>query len=156
VQDRGTLRLLWITITISLTACGFLRPQHLAAWHTQAAWWTPACAALLALGLVVRLVAIVSLGKSFTANVTTHADQKLNQSGLFAVVRHPSYLGMEIIFLAIGLATRDWLCLALAVVPTTLALLRRIEVEELALRSAFGGAYDDYCQQTRRLIPGLY
>jgi len=82
--------------------------------------------------------------------------QKLNRSGLYRFVRHPSYLGLELIFLAFALHSRNWTCFAVVFIPPTLALLYRIHVEETALRLAFGADYDDYSSNTKRLIPGIY
>ena len=156
LQDRGTQVLLWAVIALSLTASGFLRYRHLAPMHAADAWLKPAALAVLVLGLSIRVVAIRTLGRAFSANVATWSDQQLQRSGLYRVVRHPSYLGMVLIFLAIGLHTNDWVCLAVTLAPTTLALLYRIHVEEQALRGLFGAAYGEYSRTTRRLIPGIY
>jgi protein-S-isoprenylcysteine O-methyltransferase Ste14 len=155
-KDRGTQLLLWAVIVLSLTANGFLRHLALAPMHASESWMKPAALAVLAVGLVVRVAAIVTLGRAFSANVATRSDQQLQRAGLYKIVRHPSYLGMEIIFLAIGLHTMDWVCLAVALVPTTLAVLRRIGVEEEALRGLFGAEYEEYSRTTKRLIPGIY
>jgi protein-S-isoprenylcysteine O-methyltransferase Ste14 len=71
-------------------------------------------------------------------------------------VRHPSYLGLEICFLAVGLHTGNWACLALMLIAPTLAVLYRIHIEEQALLGAFGAEYADYSRTTKRLIPGVY
>jgi protein-S-isoprenylcysteine O-methyltransferase Ste14 len=102
------------------------------------------------------MTAILTLGRSFTANVATHAAQSLQRSGLYSIVRHPSYLGMEIIFLAVGIHSRNWICLAVCVIPPTLAVLYRIHVEEIALRGLFGDEYIAYSRTVKKLIPGLY
>lgn len=155
VHDRGTQLLLWVVIALSLTACGWLR--HLLPPDLPGGPWLRASSvALLATGLVVRIAAIITLGRSFTANVATRSTQTIQRRGLYSIVRHPSYLGMEIIFFAIGLHSRNWLALLVAFVPPTVAVLVRIHVEEQALLSAFGGAYADYSRTTKRLLPGLY
>jgi protein-S-isoprenylcysteine O-methyltransferase Ste14 len=59
-------------------------------------------------------------------------------------------------FLAIGLQTRNWASLIAILVPTTLALLYRIHVEETALLAHFGNDYATYSQETKHLIPGVY
>jgi protein-S-isoprenylcysteine O-methyltransferase Ste14 len=156
IQDQGTQVLLWVVIILSLTASGWMRHLKLADMHLAESWLRPATVALLAAGLVVRVTAILTLGKWFTANVATHASQTIQRAGLYRVVRHPSYLGMEIIFLAIGLHAHDWACLAAAFIPPTLAVLFRIHVEEAALLGAFGEEYADYMRTTKRLIPGVY
>jgi len=43
-----------------------------------------------------------------------------------------------------------------AIVPTTAALIYRIQVEEMALREAFGEEYVRYSRVTKRLVPGVY
>jgi len=156
VQDQGTQVMLWAVIILSLTASGWMRHLKLADMHIAESWLRPASVALLAAGLVVRVTAILTLGKWFTANVATHAAQRIQRAGLYRLVRHPSYLGMEIIFLAIGLHTHDWACLAATFIPPTLAVLYRIYVEEAALLGAFGEEYADYMRTTKRLIPGVY
>jgi protein-S-isoprenylcysteine O-methyltransferase Ste14 len=156
VQDRGTQILLWVIIVLSLTLSGFLRALLPAGFRWHIHWLNLLSVVLFVLGLSVRIAAILTLGHSFTANVVTRPDQKLNRSGLYRIVRHPSYLGMEIILMAIGLHSGGWLTMITAFVPPTLAVLYRIRVEEAALMGAFGNEYEAYRQATKRLIPGLY
>lgn len=156
VQDRGSQILLWVVIVLSLTLAGFLRallPPGFR-WHIHSL--SLVTVMLLILGLSLRIAAILTLGRSFTANVVTHPGQKLNRSGLYKIVRHPSHLGMEIIFLAIALRSGAWPALMMDLVPPTLALLYRIRVEEAALMGAFGNEYAEYRRATKRLIPGLF
>jgi protein-S-isoprenylcysteine O-methyltransferase Ste14 len=155
-KDRGSKLVLWVTIAGSLTVSGFLRARGVAPMPAPEDALKVAAILTMVAGLVLRLTAILSLGSSFTGEVATRSDQRLYRGGLYGVVRHPSYLGMLIIFLAIGVHARDWVCLAAVLVPTTVALLYRIQVEETALRGLFGSAYDDYSRTTRRLIPGIY
>jgi protein-S-isoprenylcysteine O-methyltransferase Ste14 len=156
VQDRGSLALLWITIMTSLTLGMWLGAIYKPAAMHGAGWLSLPVVALLALGLVIRWSAIYTLGRSFSANVAIHATQKLNRSGLFRAMRHPSYTGMLLIFIAMGLSTRNWLGLALIVIPPMAALIYRIHIEEAALTRAFGQEYIDYSRTTRRLLPGIY
>jgi protein-S-isoprenylcysteine O-methyltransferase Ste14 len=112
---------------------------------------------LLAVALVIRWTAIAKLGRWFSANVAIRDKQSLQTTGIFSVVRHPSYTGLMLVFFAIALHTRNWLSFAIIFVPCASALLYRINVEESALRSAFGPAYAAYSQQTpKRLVPGIY
>jgi hypothetical protein len=50
----------------------------------------------------------------------------------------------------------NWISFVVAVVPTTAALIYRIQVEEQALQEAFGEEYAQYSQVTKRLVPGVY
>ena len=156
VQDRGSMLLLWIAIFASITACEWIRALVPAARLHSADWLKPFSLALFLAGLAIRLTAIFTLGKSFSVNVAIRAEQTVQRTGLYRIVRHPSYLGLLIIFCAIGLQTRNWASLIAVLVPTTAALLYRIHVEESALLAHFGNDYAAYSQTTKRLIPGVY
>ena len=156
IQDRGTQIILWVVIVASLRTDEWMHkffPVDMPGSHS---WLLPAAFAILILGLGVRAVAIVTLGRAFSANVAMHADQRLQRTGLYRLVRHPSYLGLELIFLALALHARTWACFAVVLVPPTLAVLYRIHVEETALRLAFGADYEHYSRTTKRLIPGVF
>jgi protein-S-isoprenylcysteine O-methyltransferase Ste14 len=156
IQDRGTQIVLWVVIVASFTLDGWMHSFLPADMPGSHSWLRPAALGILILGLVIRAAAIVTLGKAFSANVVMHVGQRLQRSGLYRLVRHPSYLGLELIFLAYALHTRTWACFAVVLVPPTLAVLYRIHVEEAALRLAFGADYEDYIRSTKRLIPGVY
>ena len=155
-RDRGSLILLWVVIFSSMTAGIWYSESHPHNLFGSSPAVRPVALAILILGLVIRWTAIYTLGKSFSSNVAILDSQKLNRSGLYRFVRHPSYLGLLLIFLAVALHTRNWLSLAIIFIPCTAVLLYRIHVEEAALRQAFGVDYADYAKSTSRLLPGLY
>jgi len=159
-HDRGSQFILWIVICAANTLCFVTagnRAPSLFGGTVEAIFYLRSAALLIfILGLIVRWVAILNLGRAFSANVAIRDDQQLRTTGFYAVVRHPSYLGMEIIFLAIGLYAGNRLALAIMLIPTTAALLYRIHVEEIALRAAFGQQYVDYSTKTKRLVPAIY
>jgi protein-S-isoprenylcysteine O-methyltransferase Ste14 len=155
IRDRGTQFILWGVIFGSIFALDWVGPhfpREIAAGHRLKLL----AVVVMMCGLAVRIVAIVTLGRSFTVNVATHPSQTLQRSGLYRIVRHPSYLGLEICFLAVGLHTGNWACLALMLIAPTLAVLYRIHVEEQALLGVFGDEYAEYRRTTKRLIPGVY
>jgi protein-S-isoprenylcysteine O-methyltransferase Ste14 len=156
IQDRGTQIILWIVIIASISSEEWMHKLFAIDMPGSYSWLRPTAFGILVVGLGVRAVAIVTLGRAFSANVALRAGQRLQRSGLYALVRHPSYLGLELIFLAFALHARIWACFAVVLVPTTLTLLYRIHVEEVALRAAFGAEYEDYSRSTKRLIPGVY
>jgi protein-S-isoprenylcysteine O-methyltransferase Ste14 len=156
VQDRGTQVLLWIVIFASLNIVGWMHKFFPVDMPGSYSWLRPVAFGILILGLGIRATAVFTLGRAFSANVAMLPGQRLQRSGLYALVRHPSYLGLELIFLAFALHARTWACFAVVLVPPTLAVLFRIHVEEGALRMAFGANYEDYSRSTKRLIPGIY
>jgi protein-S-isoprenylcysteine O-methyltransferase Ste14 len=156
ISDRGSLRVLWITIMSSITVGMGIGAAYAPTRIHNAPWLGPVAIALMALGLIIRWTAITTLGRAFSANVAIHATQTLTRTGVFRFARHPSYTGMVLIFIAMGLSTRNWLGLAIILLPPIAALLYRIHVEEAALTAAFGPDYLDYARSTKRLFPGIY
>ena len=95
------------------------------------------------------------LGHRFSGLVAIQPGHTLVTSGIYSVIRHPSYLGLLVNSLGWGLAFRSGvgvLLTALTIPP----LLARIHAEERLLRTQFGSEYDAYRARTSRLIPGLY
>ena len=156
VRDRGSMLILWLTIVSSITAAEYARYLTPFPIFPGFHWLRLIAIPVIVFGIVVRWTAIFSLGKAFSANVAIRDTQSLYRTGLYSVVRHPSYSGMLLIFLAIAIADRNWLSAAIVLVFPAAALLYRIHVEEAALHHAFGAQYADYCRTTKRLIPGIY
>jgi len=156
VKDRGSLMVLLLTIFASVWGAmwyGDTRPHTMLA---GAEWLVVVAVVLMATGLAVRWTAIYTLGVSFSTNVAIHTTQTLRTHGLYRLVRHPSYSGMLLCFVSIGVYERNWISLAIMLIFPTAALFYRMHVEEMALRGAFGAQYVEYSRTTRRLIPGIY
>lgn len=156
VRDRGTFLLLWVVIVSSLTIGIWFGEVSTLGRIPHAEWMRVTGLILLVLGLILRWSAVLSLGKAFSSNVAIRDAQRVRTTGLYRWMRHPSYTGLILLFIAIGLHARNWIALLIIVIPPTFMLLRRIHVEEIALREHFGGEYIDYSQKTRRLFPGIY
>lgn len=111
---------------------------------------------LMATGISIRQWAIMVLGRFFTADVRVHTQQTVVERGPYHWVRHPSYSGMIVFFVGLGLALTNWLSLVvLALVPTG-GLLVRIRSEEKALLDGLGEPYRQYAAAHRRLFPGIW
>lgn len=110
----------------------------------------------LVLGIAIRLWAVATLRRQFTTVVAIVAQHRLVDSGPYRRVRHPAYLGLLLSLLGFGLASGNWVSLAVAVGLPLAAILYRIRVEERALLRHFGPAYAEYASRTKRLVPGIY
>ena len=110
---------------------------------------------LFALGGALRMWPVFVLGCRFSGLVAIQPGHTLVTSGLYGVIRHPSYLGLIINSLGWALAFRSGVGVLLAVL-TIPPLLARMQAEERLLRSQFGAEYDAYRARTSRLIPGIY
>jgi protein-S-isoprenylcysteine O-methyltransferase Ste14 len=110
---------------------------------------------LFAGGGGLRLWPVFVLGNRFSGLVAIQRDHRLVTTGIYAIVRHPSYLGMLISLLGWGLAFRSVAGIALAAL-TIVPVIARIDAEEALLSKTFGADYDDYRRRTARLLPGIY
>ena len=107
-------------------------------------------------GIWIRWTAVRTLGRLFTGFVAIKSDHRLVTSGIYRIVRHPSYTGLLVAHTGLGLSLASWVSLSMSTIPFVVATFYRMPVEESALRNAFGREYDDYARSTRRLVPWLY
>jgi protein-S-isoprenylcysteine O-methyltransferase Ste14 len=103
----------------------------------------------------LRVWPVFVLGNRFSGLVAIQPGHALVTSGVYGVIRHPSYLGLLINSFGWSLAFRSGIgmILTLLLIPP---LLARINAEENLLHGQFGDDYNAYCSQTWRLIPGIY
>jgi protein-S-isoprenylcysteine O-methyltransferase Ste14 len=151
-RDRGTRLVNFVVIVGTLVAAGVLtavRPLR-----------TPAPNGVMAAGVLVmwsglglRLWSISVLGQAFRTTVEVDPEQHVVRSGPYRLLRHPSYTGLLVIVAGFGLGLGDWLSLAVCLVVPSLAIVRRIRVEETEMVGVLGDAYRDYQSRTKRLIP---
>jgi protein-S-isoprenylcysteine O-methyltransferase len=156
VQDRGSLGLIWVVITASVTLAFSAARRYPAAGMGHFAALREWGIGLFVLGLALRWYSIIYLGRFFTVNVAIASDHRLIDTGPYRFVRHPSYSGALMAFLGLALCLGNWVSLVLIVVPVLLVFLRRVQVEEAVLLRAFGDRYRDYIRRSKRLIPAIY
>lgn len=152
-SDRGSLLLLWLVIGGGTFGASALR------WIARMP--NPRLAidigiALILAGIAIRAVAIATLWRYFSVDVTIRNDQQIVQHGIYAHLRHPAYTGSLLAFIGLGVAFGSWLSLAIVSVFAVAGMSYRIAVEERALTDHFGDAYRLYASRTKRLIPGIY
>lgn len=155
--DEKSLGTLWLTIIFAICAAEYVSMfTHFGHIYDpfQIYYWC-GCALMLG-GIALRLRAIYELRRFFTVHVSIADDHELIRTGLYARLRHPSYTGALVAFLGLALTMRSWIGLFIIMIPIKIAFLRRIRIEEAVLREKFGERYDEYCRQTRALIPGVY
>ncbi|MCW3087521.1 MAG: isoprenylcysteine carboxylmethyltransferase family protein [Sediminibacterium sp.] len=113
-------------------------------------------AALLLGGIGIRIWAIRTLGKHFTATVTLTDDHQLVKDGPYRWVRHPSYLGAFMALVGCPVFLNAHWAILIAVAAMTIAYYLRIGVEEKMLSAYFGQRYLDYKKDTKRIIPFIW
>jgi len=153
--DKGSFQIIWITIGIANTF-GLLAAIFLELPISQTLLVPFLGLALIVMGMIIRFVAIWTLGRFFTVDVTIRENHTIKQSGLYKIIRHPSYLGSLLSFIGYGLSLNNWVSLILISVLMTWAMLHRIAIEEKVMVKQFGEEYISYMKHSRRLIPWIY
>ena len=108
---------------------------------------------LMLTGIVFRQWAIRVLGRFFSTKVRIVSGHRIVMKGPYRFLRHPSYTGLLLILLGLGLASRTWLGTIIIVALFGLVMGYRIYVEENALKAEFGDEYVEYAKKTKRLLP---
>jgi protein-S-isoprenylcysteine O-methyltransferase Ste14 len=155
-EDRGNR---WVLLPIVLIG---LLNAYMPAYTDRVEFWTIDGDAVRWLGVLLftvggalRLWPVFVLGHRFSGLVAIQPGHTLVTTGIYRVIRHPSYLGLLVNSFGWVLAFRS----GVGVLLTTLIippLLVRIHAEEALLRTQFGGEYDAFRARTSRLIPWIY
>ncbi|WP_286946298.1 methyltransferase family protein [Acetobacterium sp. UBA5834] len=132
---------------------GFILPglDYRFHWSVVPLWLIFTSAVLALLGYL--FIFIVFRENMFaSAVIRVEREQKVIESGPYALVRHPMYTGMIVISLFLPLALGSYVAIVpmLLIVPM---LVLRIQKEEALLKDELKG-YDAYCKKVRyRLLP---
>jgi protein-S-isoprenylcysteine O-methyltransferase Ste14 len=120
--------------------------------------WLPAVAGIAVMwaGFALRAWAVRTLGRFFRVEVRVDSDQTLVDTGPYASLRHPSYTGLLVFYLGLGICLDSYLSVAAAVLLPLAAVVNRIAHEERTLRRDLGESYGVYSARTRRLVPGIW
>ena len=155
-EDRSNR---WVLVVFALIG---LLAGYLPAYTDRKEFWTLDGDTIRWLGVVLfaaggalRIWPVFVLGRRFSGLVAIQPGHTLVTSGIYGVIRHPSYLGLLVGSLGWGLAFRSGIGVLLAALMIP-PLLVRIRAEERLLQATFGAEYDAYRARTSRLIPGLY
>jgi protein-S-isoprenylcysteine O-methyltransferase Ste14 len=128
--------------------------DHRFEWSAMPTYAAIAGDALVALGMLI--IFFVFRENTFTAStIQVAAGHKVVSTGLYALVRHPMYVGGLIFIFGIPLALGSWWAM-LTFIPLTLLIVWRILDEERFLVKNLQG-YGEYRSAVKyRLIPFLW
>ena len=107
-------------------------------------------------GIIVRLMAVLTLKKAFTLNVQTTNEQYLVTTGIYHKVRNPAYTGSIMSLVGIALSLRNLFATVLVLLFSIICYSIRIYVEEAALRERFQDEFKEYATNTFRLFPYIW
>ena len=107
------------------------------------------------MGVLVRQYAIAILGRFFSLTLQIAEDHMVVEKGPYRLIRHPSYTGILITFIGLGLAVQSWGAVLVLLLFFGISFGYRMRVEERTLLSGLGRDYASYMKRTKRLIPFL-
>lgn len=117
--------------------------------------WLVAAAAVLQLVSYGLYAEVMRENAYLSRTVEIQENQKVIDTGLYGIVRHPMYLAVTLLFLTIPLVLGSWPCFVLFLCTPAL-LVVRIRNEEQVLERGLPG-YTEYQQRVRwRLIPFIW
>ena len=108
--------------------------------------------ALTAAGLLFAVWARQYLGSNWSGTVSIKKDHQLITNGPYALVRHPIYTGVLLALVGSAMAIGEWRAV-LAFALASLALWRKLRLEEDLMHQQFGETYQAYCRRVPALIP---
>ena len=93
--------------------------------------------------------------RSWRFRAAVEKGHELATGGPFRILRHPIYMGLNLLALGSALWVPTaivWAAFVLMAIGSDL----RARAEEILLKQAFDPAYGEYCARTRRFVPGIY
>lgn len=117
--------------------------------------WLVWAAAILQLASYSLYAEVLRENAYLSRTVEVQENQKVIDTGLYGIVRHPMYTATILLCLAIPLVLGSWICFALMLLYPAI-IVRRIHSEEEILEAGLAG-YTDYKKRVRwRLVPFLW
>lgn len=118
-------------------------------------WWAVAVAAVVLLVSYALYAEVMRENTYLSRTVEVQQHQKVVDTGLYGVVRHPMYAVTVWLFLSIPVVLGSWWAV-LCFLPYLAVIALRICDEEKVLRAGLAG-YEDYCRRVRwRLFPYIW
>lgn len=109
---------------------------------------------LVVIGIVVRGIAIKTLGEYFSSDVETWDNHSIVKVGIYKYIRHPAYSGNILQVIGFPLVLNSYLSLILSAI-TIIVFIWRIHVEEKFLVKHHP-EYKKYVAETKRILPKIW
>lgn len=105
-------------------------------------------------GIIVRALAIMHCGNSFSHYIEPERPQKLVTKGIYAWCRHPSYLGFILFVMGMQTILGNVAVYVLSMFILFRFFLTRIRLEEIVLvENLYPGQYETYQENVPALVP---
>ncbi|KAL7319736.1 hypothetical protein PS15m_002835 [Mucor circinelloides] len=151
-DDRGTTRLLLIMWFLALVISPLWILLTVAAMPLVFSW----------IGLSLILLAIALLRWTTYVNpfylraMATTDDHFICTEGPYKTIRHPGYLAFLLAWIGFGFMTNNWISFVMVTVLMLWGYLLRILAEEQMMLDRFGVDYQQYMNESYRLVPFIF
>lgn len=95
------------------------------------------------------------LGLNWSISLEVRKDHELIKHGVYRLIRHPMYASIWLWSFAQAMLLPNWLAGWVAIIPFAFLYFIRTPREERMMREFFGQEYEEYMQQTGRLLPRI-
>jgi len=106
-------------------------------------------------GLLICLYAQIKMGDSWRVGIDEKNSTKLVKTGLYRLIRNPTYLGLFILNAGVWIIWPTWTIFIFNLV-FIMMLEMQVRCEEDFLEKTFSDEYKEYKKQTKRYIPFIY
>ena len=149
-KERGSGRLISMSVILSFIVAYFFA---LSGITLMPSWVFFLGIIIMILGIIVRQWSIAVLGRFFSPTIGIQEGQKVVDRGPYRLVRHPSYTGILLILVGVGLAFQSLAAILVILLVFSVAYGHRMNEEEMVLTTELGDEYIKYTKRTKRLIP---
>lgn len=115
-------------------------------------WLRIAGAAVGIAGVIVFIISVVTMGRSWRAGVSKTEKTELVTSGIYSVSRNPAFLGFDLLYIGIGMMFFNLWLAGITMAAVIMLHLQIVNVEEDHLSAAFGDEYLVYRKKVRRYL----
>jgi protein-S-isoprenylcysteine O-methyltransferase Ste14 len=96
------------------------------------------------------------LGRNWSVSLEVRESHKLIVSGVYRNIRHPMYTAIFIGMISQVFLLANWIAGPAGFLAFAILFVFRLRREERMMSGEFGKSYEEYCQRTKRLIPGVW
>ena len=145
---------------VALSGMMFLAAFIIAGLNFRFSWivmpsWSVLLGAVIFLGAYLMYGEVLRENSYLSRTIDVQEDQKVVDTGLYAIVRHPMYSGTLFLFLSMGLVLGSPISFAILLLYIPI-IVKRIRNEEKVLAEGLKG-YEEYMEIVRyRLIPYIW
>ncbi|KAI8071269.1 hypothetical protein BC940DRAFT_331083 [Gongronella butleri] len=159
-NDEGTTSLLLMAAAIAAVGGVLLVAIGLGGSFSDDAWTFGHVMTWVALGWIlggmILLRWAIYCNAFYIRAMATTDDQYLCTDGPYKVLRHPGYLAFLLAWWGFAVASGNWLLLILIFIGMTYVYVRRVQAEEQMMLERFGVDYQQYMNESFRLIPFIF